>query len=112
MKPWQRAKKWHIENGGDVPFEQLIGGFIANGYLWNSPDEFILAKKVRVEKGRLADGPVNCWFVHLGAGKEPFKRFLAVADEPLEYVCWNRQGKPKLHIYKWERFKKRISKGD
>jgi len=110
--PWMRAKKWHLENGGDIPFEALLGRFIAEGYVWSSPTEFVLAKEVRVEGRKMVDGPANCWFVHLASGDDPFKRFLEVAPKPHSLVCWNRRGKPRLHIYTWEKFKRRVNNGN
>ena len=93
-----------------MPFEILLAGYLNSGFVWNSPTEFVLAKKVRVEDGGLVDGPANCWFVHLAAGINPFRRFIEVADEKLEFVCWQRRGQTRLRLYTWEQFEKRIMK--
>jgi hypothetical protein len=111
MKPWQRAKKWHMENGGDIAFEELLGMFMRDGYVWSSPDEFILAKKIRVEDQRVVDGPVNTWFVWLGAGKKPFSRFLELAPEKLPFVMWQRRGQKKPRIYEWDKFERKTNYG-
>ena len=110
--PWQIAKKWHLTNGGDLPFELLLAAFLDQGYLWSSPTEFVLAKRMRVDakRRRLVSGEPNCYFVHLAAGRDPFLRFLEVAPGPLPYVCWTRAGKKKLHCYTWDQFEKRIAK--
>ena len=111
-QPWQLAKKWHLEIGSTVSFEQLLGMYMNSGYVWSSPTEFVLGRQVRLEDGAITHGEPNAWFVHLAAGEEPFKRFLELAPNKQEYVCWNRRGKEKLHIYKWNTFKRRLENGN
>lgn len=110
LLPWQQAKKWHEESGGNLPFEELLGEFFRVGYVWSSPTEFVLARAARWEEGELYLGAAtaNCWFVHLGAGANPFRRFLEVAPYPLPFVAWQRRGQKRYHVYEWEKFKRKL----
>ena len=112
MAPWQRAKKWLIDNDGE-PFEIILSHYIKHGYVWSGDKEFILGKKAKVEGGRLVFGhpEPDCWFVGLAAGKQALNRFLEVAPEPLPHVAWNRRGNNgDYHIHKWEKYKRRVRK--
>ena len=114
LLPWQRAKKWHTESGSTASFEEVLGMFMREGYVWSSPAEFVLAKQARWEDGELYVGAVssNCWFVHLaaadGLGGNPFKRFLELAPYPLPFVAWQRHGLKRYHVYKWDKFKTKL----
>ena len=112
MLPWQQAAKWHMEIGSTMPFEELLAKYMNGGYVYNSPKVFVLAQQVRIEDGKVADGEANTWFVHLAAGEKPFKRFLELAPNEQEFVAWQRRGGRKLHIYKWETYKRRVENGN
>lgn len=108
--PWQRAKQWHDTHGGDLPFEALLGDFFRSGYVWSSPTEFVLARPALWEEGELYMGApaANCWFVHLAAGDNPFRRFLEIAPHPLPFVAWQRRGQRRYHVYEWDTFKRKL----
>lgn len=112
MFPWQTAKKWHMESGSVISFEELLGSYMGGGYVWSSPTEFVLGRQVRLEDGKIVTGEPNAWFVHLAAGEEPFQRFLEIAPNKQEYVCWHRRGRENLHIYKWDTFNRRVNNGN
>ena len=90
-------------------FESLMAQFMNEGVMWSSDTEFLLAKEVRVEGRNIVEGEANCWFIHLASGNNPFKRFMEVAPRQHNLVCWNRRGKPRLHIWTWDKFKRKIT---
>jgi hypothetical protein len=111
MKPWQAAKKWHTENS-EIPFEELLSHFFNEGYVWSSPENFILASKAEWRSGEMYVGAVepNCWMIQLAAGENPFKRFLKLAPTKLKYVAWQRRGSDQWHVHEWDKFKRKVYK--
>ena len=109
LKPWQRAKKWQLENS-EVPFEELLEDFLNSGLVYSSDSEFLLAKKVLWEGETMYYGDVegNCWFVQLAAADPPFSRLIARAPYPLEYIAWQRRGKEEYHVHRTEDFNKKV----
>tara|TARA_R100000808_G_C2046729_1_gene83954 strand:+ start:98 stop:451 length:354 start_codon:yes stop_codon:yes gene_type:complete len=111
MKPWQQAKKWLLEKHGEEDFEVLLGHCMVDGLVWSSSTEFLLAKKVRVQDGIIIQArnvDHNAWFVPLAAGTKPFSKFLELAPAPMEYVCWQRHGGKRFHIWRWDKFKGKV----
>lgn len=113
MLPWQLAKKWHDKMCKGVTFEEVLGSFLHDGYVWSGRTEFVLARETKWEGGSMYAVAVqpNCWLVHLAAaagGGNPFKRFLQLAPHPLEYVAWQRRGGKRFHVYRWEKFKRKL----
>ena len=110
MKPWQEAKKWHMEQGGNLPFEELLADFFNDGLVWSSPTEFMLCRPCLLEDGFQYCGDVepNCYHVWLAAGKKPMRRLMELAPKKLPFVSWHRRGKEALHVYKWDRLKERV----
>ena len=113
MKPWQAAKKWHTENS-EIPFEELLGHFFNEGYVWSSPTEFILGKQARWESKTMYGGNVeaNCWVVQLAAGENPMARFMELAPMKLKYVAWQRRGSDRYHVWQWDKFNKKVKQWD
>lgn len=111
MKPWQAAKKWHDEHSS-IPFEEVLGHFLKDGYCWSSPESFVLATTGEWRGGEMYSGAVepNCWVVQLAAGDNPFKRFLKLAPMKLEYVAWQRRGADRYHVWEWDKFKRKVYK--
>ena len=109
VKPWQKAKRWQMENS-EVRFEELLVLFCEDGYVWSSPTEFMLFVPVRVESGEIVEGEPNAWYVQLAAGKDrPFRRLMEIAPMPMDYVCWHR-GTEVLRVYSWDTFKRKVKK--
>lgn len=107
MKPWQAAKKWQTENT-ELDFEELLGAFLNEGYVWSSGNEFALFCEVRVENGELKEeGEPNAWYVQLAGGTRPFRRLMEVAPKPMDFICYHR-GKTHLRIWPWEQFKRKV----
>jgi len=111
MTPLEKAAQWHTENS-DIPFEKLLTHFLKDGYVWSSPENFILASKGEWRSGSMYGGAVepNCWMIQLAAGENPFKRFLKLAPTKLKYVAWQRRGSDRWHVYEWDKFKRKVYK--
>tara|TARA_R110000824_G_scaffold213999_4_gene400256 strand:- start:534 stop:950 length:417 start_codon:yes stop_codon:yes gene_type:complete len=111
MKPWQEAKKWHIENESEWEFEQLLGAYLNDGFVWSSPTEFVCFKKVRVKDGKLKDGKPNAWYVGFMAGENlsPDK-LMSLAPHPMKWVCWHRGTQAnQFYCFKWDKLKGRTN---
>jgi hypothetical protein len=112
VKPWQRAKKWQLENS-DIPFEVVLADYMLNGYVVSGQDCFIMGKPVLWEKDEMHSGEeANCWFVQLAAGRNALMRFLDVAPFELEYVAWQRRGSERYHVYKWDDYRRKVKRWD
>lgn len=109
MKPWQAAKKWHIDNGSDLQFEQLLGAYLNDGFVWSSPTEFMCFAKVRVENGRMTRGKPNAWYVGFCAGKKlSLGKLMSLPPHPMEWVCWHRGDKGNRFVcVQWDKLKGR-----
>jgi len=72
MTPWQRAKTWW-DNHSTQDFWEAVGEHLSAGYVWNSPECFMLAKAARwnAEEQNFELGAPNCWFVTLAAASGP-----------------------------------------
>ena len=110
MKPWQKAKQWQLEHS-DVPFEELLGVYMSEGYVWSSNGSFILARDSFWDGEKLHVGnniEANAYAVQLAAGLKPLNRFLEIAPRPLKYVAWQRRGSEKWHVWEWDKFKQKV----
>lgn len=110
MKPWQIAKEWVVRQKGE-PFEAMVGAFLRDGLVVSNDQEFLLAREVSVVDGEVVqarNAPPNAWLVQLAAGRNPFRRFLGLAPRKREFVVWQRRGDARWHVWRWERFNKRV----
>ncbi len=111
LLPWQRAKKWHMESGSTASFEEVLGMFLREGFVWSSPTEFVLLMETLWEDGemRVGQAPVNCWFVYLaasgGLSGPPLQRIMDSMPYPLPFVAWQRRGKLRHHVFEWANLK-------
>lgn len=116
MKPWEQAVRAYKEDGSVVPFDRVLAAFLKQGFVWSSPDTFVLGK--RVVKGAPLEewlwGPdagarADTWYVLLGAGKGGgAEQFVRLAPEPLEWVAWHRKGRQDLKFWKWKALMRRL----
>jgi hypothetical protein len=107
MLPWQSAKTWW-DNHSTQDFWDAVGEHLSAGYVWNSPECFMLARAVRwnAEEQNFELGESNCWFVTLAAGADrtnPVRECLRVAPHPQIYVAWCRRGSLEPRVYDWEK---------
>ena len=109
MMPWQRAKKWQLENT-NIPFEEVLGRYILDGVVFSSEDVFMLARKVKWQDGQMTCGNVkaNTWFCQLAAGD--MRKFLKVAPKKLRYVAWQRHGEKCYRVWPWRKFQRIVNR--
>jgi hypothetical protein len=112
MLPWQRAKHWW-DNHSTQDFWEAVGEHLSAGYVWNSPECFMLAKACRwnAEEQQFELGAPNCWFVTLAAGAagtNPVRECLRVAPHPQTYVAWCRRGSFEPRVYYWEKLMNKV----
>tara|TARA_Y100000310_G_scaffold158249_1_gene157669 strand:+ start:465 stop:818 length:354 start_codon:yes stop_codon:yes gene_type:complete len=107
MMPWQRAKKWQLENS-EVAFEEVLGTYMMNGLVHSTDDVFILARQAEWKDGAMYSGKIkpNTWFVQLAAGD--MSKFLKVAPRKLRYVAWQRHGSQRYHVWPSRKFAKMV----
>ena len=113
MTPWQKAKQWQEENDATCSFEELLGAHLSSGYIWNSPQVFLLAGETRwnAQEECFESGTANCWFVRLAAAvghANPVREFLRVAPRPHQYVGWYRRNQFEPRIYRWDKLMKHV----
>jgi len=111
LNPWMEAKKWYTEQG--LNFEDLLGSYFNEGFVWSSQTEFMLCKPCLLEDGFQYCGDVepNCYHVTLAAGRNPMKRLMDLAPKKLPYVTWHRRNREDLHIYEWDKLNRRLNNG-
>jgi hypothetical protein len=103
MTPWQRAKHWW-DNHSTQDFWEAVGEHLSSGYVWSSPECFMLAKACRwnAEEQNFELGESNCWFVTLAAGTAGascVRECLRVAPHPQQYAAWCRRGSFEPRVY-------------
>jgi hypothetical protein len=117
MKPWQIAKEWQEENSVE-PFEERLGVALSEGYVWVTPEVFMLAEEVRwdPERGMIEPGEPNAWYVELAAAvAKPgrsrtwaLRELVRVAPHEHEWVLWRRDGGFQVHAWRWNKLKRRV----
>jgi len=113
MTPWQKAKQWQDEHDATKDFWELLGEHLSAGYVWNSPQVFMLAGETRwnAEEKRFEDGEPNCWFVRLAAGagsaNAPWE-LMRLFPHPHRYVAWFRRQQFEPRIYDWDKLLKKV----
>ena len=113
MLPWEKAKQWwdrHNPQG----FWEVVGEHLSSGYVWNSPECFMLARAVRLnaEEECFEDGPSNCWHVTLASNvshSNPVAEFMRVLPHPLPWVSWFRGSRDgRVRIYRWDKVEQTV----
>ena len=106
--PLQKAIEW----AGD-DFNKVFNWHLANGYMWSGNDSFIMGRPIPKDCLMYADQFIkwpldicDVWFVWLGAGRNPFQRFLEVAPFKLPYVAWHRKklSQETLKVWSWDQY--------
>jgi len=111
MTPWQKAKQWQDQHD-TVPFEELLGTYLSVGYVWSTPQVFLLAREMRwnAEEQTFEDGPANCWFVHLAASAghgDAVAEFLRIAPHRHPYAAWCRRNSFEPRVYSMKQLLKK-----
>lgn len=90
MSPVAEAKAYYISRGWN--FEQDLGFYLLNGYVFSTPDRFLMAKPVRKNIGEADWHPEcpDCWYVHYAGGKDCLDWFVNRAPYMLPFIGWTR----------------------
>jgi hypothetical protein len=110
MTPWEKAKHWW-DNHSTQDFWEAVGEHLSAGYVWNSPEFFMLAKACRwnAEEQDFELGEANCWHVTLAAGKckNPVREAMRIFPHPQEYMSWYRGARDqRLRLHQWDKLLK------
>lgn len=99
---------------GERPFTVDLGLHLKHGYVWSSPECFIMARPIDsadaahiLDIEHEAEQP-DCWFVWLGAGKRPFRRFLELMPFELPRVGWHNKKRKALRLFPTAQFRRMI----
>lgn len=103
------ARALHARHTGPqhASFEQVLGWYLADGVVWSTPQEFLLARpgwwdgrQVHLDKA-----PANCWLVHCAVGVGRKHSIQSRLPYRLNHIAWHRRGGNKLRVASWERMK-------
>jgi len=115
--PWLLAKRVYELARPEVAFDQLLVEFMALGYVWASPTEFLIARPTRLDAedpvwwDGATGGAADAWLVVVAVGAGALARFQELAPFPLPHVCWHRDGRGRLHVWSWEKFQRKVNHG-
>jgi hypothetical protein len=90
LNPIEEAKDYYKSKGWS--FEQDLGFYLCQGYVFSTPDRLLLAKPVRKDVGESDWHPEHpdCWYVHYAAGKDALSWFVSKAPYYLPFLGWMR----------------------
>jgi hypothetical protein len=90
LNPIEEAKDYYKSKGWS--FEQDLGFYLCQGYVFSTPNRLLLAKPVRKDVGESDWHPEHpdCWYVHYAAGKDALSWFVAQAPYSLPFMGWMR----------------------
>jgi hypothetical protein len=90
MRAIEIAKMDYERN--NLLFEQDLGYYLMNGYVFSTPDRFLMAKPVRKSFGEKDWHPDNpdAWYVHYASGKKSLQWFIEQAPFYLPFIAWKR----------------------
>lgn len=107
--PAERARAVYDQEACARSFVQDVELHMLHGYVFASPDYFIMGRGVNSDASDvLVVNPAfifpresqDCWMVYLAAGKNAYRQFFKHMPYPLPLVCWER--KNKLRYYSLE----------
>jgi hypothetical protein len=112
MKPIEQAKAHYLVHNLD--FEQDLGWYLLNGYVFNTPDQFLMFKPIDSSLGEKSWFPANpdAWYVHYAAGKHSLFWFINKAPYELPKIAWMRNkgaSAQQLKVYDSKRLYDRLA---
>lgn len=116
MTPWERARIWHDEHISTETFEESFGWHLSCGYVWSTPEVFLLAREVHWDADREEiaineDLERNAWFVTLAASvgsANPVREFLRIAPHKRPWCLWCRRGEMRVRAFEWDKLSKKV----
>ncbi len=120
MKPIELARKQYDKDSPRT-FEEDLVFYLNKGTVYSSGDCFIMGRPINRRHSRFCldykftyrPKEWDTWFVYLAVGPGNVHRFQEVAPFPLEWVGWNKHkgDNPNiLNFYKWDKFKRKVTK--
>lgn len=113
MIAWQIAEQWHKDHSTE-DFSDRIGWNLSCGYVWSSPEIFMLAQQVRYNEQTQEvsdDGEANCWFIELAAAADrtnAVSRLFDLLPHPMPWVCWRRDNGFNIKAYRWDHLSRKV----
>lgn len=112
-KPWEIAQNF-LAKRGTTSLQRLVEDYMENGYVFSTPNVFLLAKEVNwCSKSNSIQTDIlepNAWFIELCCilnTKNFFvKDILNLASRPHPWAVWMRREKYK--VYTWEILKSKF----
>ena len=102
MTPFHRAAQWHLTHCPDHPLAPIVEAHFQNGYVFNTPELFIMARQVSYEwpdeeilDPWQSDPQGSVWHVWLYAGD--MKAITKLIPYDLPYITFHRRGNLKLY---------------
>lgn len=103
MTAWQRAEQWWKQHN-KTDFAQVVAAHLASGYVWSSPDYFMLAHDLHWDgKEARTDMEPNAWFITMATSSSGngVRKLLNLLPRR-EWLAWIRNGGTKMKIYRHE----------
>lgn len=107
-----KAKELYDQCGIDMNAD--IAAYAAHGYVFITPDSFLLGKAVNSKSEAHPADQWNvenpdAWYVRSALNTLGLKKFLKLVPYPLPFVCWTRHLKNKpTKFHKFETLKRKI----
>jgi hypothetical protein len=107
MSPIERARKVYDTERCARTFGEDINLYLQNGFVFSTPDYFIMGRPVDHEQCyEMVTNPEfvfprevqDCWLVALAAGDDAFAQFFRLEPYPLPYIAFERDNK--LRVYR------------
>ena len=102
MTPFETAARWHLAHAPDTPLATVIEAHLQTGYVFNTPEFFILARRVSYDwtddeilNFWKSDPQGDTWHVWLYAGD--MKAITRLIPYKLPYITFHRRGKLKIY---------------
>ena len=100
MKPIEYGKIHYLARG--LNFEQYLGYYLTNAYVYSSPDKFMMFKPIVAAIGEASWHPANpdAWYIHYAYGFNSFKCFKDKLPYFLPKICFFRHKSDQPDILK------------
>lgn len=104
MNQIARAARVFIEEPSAVDFQDVLASHLLYGYVYSTPESFIMARPVNInalheeilDPNADFDSP-NAWFIYAAAGT--LESFLAIEPYPLPFFGWEKRNRIRF----WQR---------
>jgi hypothetical protein len=110
MTPWRRAYESVTKySAGD--FAEMVSWHMDNGFVFSSPEVFMLAHMVAWDGEKEVAGEPNAYFIELAASAgrvNLLAEMRRIAPHAVEWVLWRRRGEARVRSFRWEKLDKKV----